>query len=495
MKISYRRLEKYSILYIYLGVCIFIGGWVRLIISVPCVGVFLYLLYKKYFKMEKSLSDYVLIKKNIIFVIILGVFVWLIASGIGGFCRQASDWHKHNAILHDLIAYNWPVKYILNDNEKVMLSYYLLFYLFPALIGKIWGFHCAEIALLIQSAVGIFFVFLHLCYFLKLNTGKKQIGVFILLVIFGGNVLFGRWFYRCSNPEDLSSSFHWFSNIVRIQYSSHIVLIRWVFSQCIIPWLVTLIILENPYKVEDFAWIGIPVFMYSCFAFVGLVPFFIILIFVELYKNKDIIKWLKRIFSLQNIYALLFVMPIFVSYIAGNVFQEKPEIVGFRLINYSENWSLYVAFCLSNFLIWSLLIWKKESNNVIFYVANIILLCLPLFWYGAWNDLCMRASIPAFFVIAIFFYRYLLHFKIQKNAHIIQLVLCLVMLFFSALPQMNELVKNARYFSLNGEYRSDNLTTLLGELVRNGRNDEVAYNYVVYHCDNRFFVKYFAKRY
>ena len=262
----------------------------RLIIAAPCAVIFLYLLYKNYFKIGEVVFDNILIRKSIVSVIVLGILAWLLASGIGGFCKQSGDWHKHNAILHDLITYNWPVRYILDNNENAMLSYYLLFYLFPAFVGKLCGFRCAEIVLFLQSALGIFLIYLHICYYLKLNTEKKQIGVFILLIIFGGNVLLGRWIYGYIHPEDLSLSFHWFSNTVRIQYSSHIVLIRWVFPQCIVPWLVTLMLLENPYKVEEFAWIGIPVFTYSCFAFVGLIPFFVILAFAQLYQNKNIIK-------------------------------------------------------------------------------------------------------------------------------------------------------------------------------------------------------------
>lgn len=493
MNLSYQRLEIYSILYIYLGVLIFILGWVRLIIAVPCAVIFLYLLYKNYFKIGEVVFDNILIRKSIVSVIVLGILAWLLASGIGGFCKQSGNWHKHNAILHDLITYNWPVRYILDNNENAMLSYYLLFYLFPAFVGKLCGFRCAEIVLFLQSALGIFLIYLHICYYLKLNTEKKQIGVFILLIIFGGNVLLGRWIYGYIHPEDLSLSFHWFSNTVRIQYSSHIVLIRWVFPQCIVPWLVTLMLLENPYKVEEFAWIGIPVFTYSCFAFVGLIPFFVILAFAQLYQNKNIIKWIRRILSAQNIYAIFLIMPIFVFYISGNIFQEKPDIVGFHFIDYSGNFGLYIIFCLSDFLIWSIFICKKELKNLIFYISNGILLCLPLFWFGTWNDLCMRASIPALFALALFFYRYILHFEIRKNIHKIQFALCTSMLFFSALPQVNELVKNARYFSVEGEYRSDNWLTLFGELVKDGTNDEVAYNYVTYNCNDSFFVKYFAK--
>lgn len=73
---------------------------------------------------------------------------------------------------------------------------------------------------------------------------------------------------------------------------------------------------------------GIPNFLYSSFAFVGLLPFYIE---IALYEN---------------------------------VFQEKPYIVDFHIINYSGNWSLYIMFCLSNFVIYSLLIWKDERKNI-----------------------------------------------------------------------------------------------------------------------------------
>lgn len=106
MKLSYRRLEMYSILYIYIGVIIFIWGWIRLAISIPCVIFFFYLLYKKYWNTEELFFDTIDIQKKIVFGVILGIFLWLIVSGIGGFCRQSGDWDKHNAILHDLITYH-----------------------------------------------------------------------------------------------------------------------------------------------------------------------------------------------------------------------------------------------------------------------------------------------------------------------------------------------------------------------------------------------------
>lgn len=492
MKISYEWLEKSLVLYIYFNVIIFVWG-LKQAIAIPIIILFFYLFSHKYKIKKDSVENYIIIEKRILLLIGIGITIWLIASGIGGFCKQAGDWHKHNAIIHDLITYDWPVIYELPEGGQGLLSYYIFSYLFPSLIGKIAGFRWAEVALLFQSIVGVFLIYLHLCYFLKAQKRHKQILILILLIFFGGLVLPGKAVYGYFRPVDLTSSFHWFSSTTRIQYSSNIVLMRWVFPQCIVPWLATILFLENPDKIEDFAWIGVPVFMYSCFAFVGLLPLYIGMAVYLLLKKRNFISWIKQIFSLQNIYALLCLFPVFFLYIAGNVFQEKPDVTSFFVIDYSENWILYIVFCISNFLIWSLVVVKKEWKNPVFYISNVVLLILPLFWYGAWNDLCMRASIPALFVIAVLFYKFILDFEIRKKRHYIQFLFCICVICVAALPQTEELYENAKFFSLHGRYRADQWGTLSGQLVRDGSNDVTAYNYVAYDCEKSFFIKYMAR--
>lgn len=68
------------------------------------------------------------------------IIIWLIASEIGSFFVQCSNWRKHNAILHDHIKYKWPVYYAEKEGSNALLSYYILYYLFPSLIEKIGGF-------------------------------------------------------------------------------------------------------------------------------------------------------------------------------------------------------------------------------------------------------------------------------------------------------------------------------------------------------------------
>lgn len=495
MRFSYHWLERAAALYIYFPLFLFVGGWLCGSIAIPLVGAFIYVFHKIYLKNRSEEENYIVIEKGVLLLILAGITVWLAASGIGGFCKQSGDWHKHNAILHDLIDYDWPVKYSLPKGDKGLLSYYILSYLFPALVGKVAGFRWAELTMLFQSIAGIFLVYLYLCRFLKIEKKRKQLFLFGLLVVFGGAVSVGKMIYGYFQPEDVSTSFHWFSNTIRIQYSSHIVLMRWVFPQAIVPWLATLLFLENPDKIEDFVWTGLPIFMYSCFSFIGLLPFYIGMAIYRLGKEKNI--WggvLKPACSVQNMYALFGLLPVFVIYIGENVFQEKPDIVSLHRIDYSGNWVLYLTFCLSNFLIWSFFLWKQERKNPVFYIANIVLLALPLFWYGAWNDLCMRACIPACFVIAVLFYKYMLNYSFSEKSGKLPIIAALSFLLAAAFPQTRELYQNARFFSVEGAYRTDSWGTLENQLVRNGTNDEVAYNYVAFDCENDFFIKYMARR-
>lgn len=51
--------------------------------------------------------------------------------------------------------------------------------------------------------------------------------------------------YKQLLPADAGSTFHWISKTMKIQYSSNIILLRWVFVQAVSAWLaVTMLLLE-----------------------------------------------------------------------------------------------------------------------------------------------------------------------------------------------------------------------------------------------------------
>lgn len=59
---------------------------------------------------------------------------------------------------------------------------------------------------------------------------------------------------------------------------------------------------------------------------------------------------------------------------------------------------------------------------------------------------------------------------------------------------IKRIISRCKIISLNGKYRSDDWGTLKGQLLRDGTNDEVAFKYVVYDCDDTFFMKYIARK-
>lgn len=376
IKISHQTLEKASALYLYFPLLLFVGGWLRSLLAVPLIAGFIYVFCKKYFK-RKEEDGFFEMDTRIFLLVLAVIALWLTASGIGGFCSQTSDWDKHNALLHDLINYDWPVIYTLPEGEQGLLSYYLLAHLFPALVGKLGGFRMAEVAMLLQSIVGVVLVYLHLCRFLKAEKKGKQVLLLVLLIIFDGAWVFGKAVYGHFFPADLSTHFHWYSKSVELQYTGNTTLMMWVFPQAIVPWLATILFLEEPDKIENYVWTGLPVFLYSCFAFVGLLPFYFGMAVYRLVGERKPVHLLKQACSLQNLYALIGILPVFVLYIAGNVLQEKPASVGLTRIDYSGRWILYLSFCFFNFLIYSLFLWKREKRNLIFYIANAVLLILP----------------------------------------------------------------------------------------------------------------------
>lgn len=160
MRLPYRWLERAAILYIYFPFFLFGGGWLRGSIAIPLFIAFAYVCYKRYFQNRSKEETDIVIDKGVFLLVLAGITVWLAASGIGGFCMQSGDWHKHNAILHDLIDYDWPVKYSLPEGNEGLLSYYIFSYLFPALVGKVAGFRWAELAMLLSQ---VFCLFICIC--------------------------------------------------------------------------------------------------------------------------------------------------------------------------------------------------------------------------------------------------------------------------------------------------------------------------------------------
>ena len=146
-------------------------------------------------------------------------------SGIGSFVYQNWDFKVRNPIYRDLCDYQWPVVYDLSKqsdavqavagSETVAFSYYLTYWLPPALVSKILGLNeqGRNLILYFYSLLGIFLVVYNLCRYFK-KTSYLILAVFIF---FSGMDVIGflcRHAYSVMNQIQWGGDFNHFSEII-----------------------------------------------------------------------------------------------------------------------------------------------------------------------------------------------------------------------------------------------------------------------------------------
>ena len=208
-----------------------------------------------------------------------------------------------------------------------------------------------------------------------------------------------------------------------------------------------------------------------------------ILVIIKIFKNKKIKEVLKEIFSLSNISIFLSLGLILLLYFWGNTFSEKPDDVGFSFVSYKNNILLYIAFIMS-FIPYSIILFKDNKKNPLFYISIIILLLLPFGRMGLWNDLVMRVSIVPIFIFMILCIKYLFNTKIQNISKLILVIFLLI----GSYSSMNELMNSFKIKENNSFYSL--------EMTANRKikiDDDLKYNYYTYDLDDNFFYKYLSR--
>ena len=147
-----RVLLPVSLFYLAVPAIIFLAGWLRWYLALPCIGLVTFPLFRSVQNTEQVLGnqgarpDDPALKLRHVVLLLLASLLLLSMSGVGGFGYQDTDWLKHNAILKDLVERPWPVVYEL-EGRDVPLVYYVAFYLPAALVGKLSGWLLANLTL------------------------------------------------------------------------------------------------------------------------------------------------------------------------------------------------------------------------------------------------------------------------------------------------------------------------------------------------------------
>ncbi|WP_206238688.1 hypothetical protein [Novosphingobium terrae] len=156
--------------------------------------------------------------------------VILLLGGEGRWFYATPDWQVRYGVLRDLAGQPWPFIYPQGDLLRLPLGIYLA----PALIGKLWGFHAAEQALLVQNTL-LLGMLLALGGALFETTRQRGIALAFFWGFSGMDVL-GQWIVGGSLRLHLES---W----AGLQFSSHITQAFWAPQHAFAGWLLALFFL------------------------------------------------------------------------------------------------------------------------------------------------------------------------------------------------------------------------------------------------------------
>lgn len=494
--------------YIYIPIVLFLFGWTKIYIAILCCMVFGYSL-KVLFNdfMNKSSDKNIQINGRVLVFVILFFLIIGYYAGWGNFVTQTDDWYKHNAVLSDLVERPWPVYYV-NGEEHSMLTYYIAQYLVPALGGKIFrSFRAAEIVNFIWAEIGLVLVYLNLIRILKIKNGYMQILSSGILIFFSGPLLLAQKLLEIIYPqlESMASVYHWLSqDEILLQYSSNYVMLRWVFPQALVIWLITLLFVEHKEFIQDYITLMLPGIIFGTLSFLGLIPIALGIAIEELVRTKYFKQWLKKVFSISNLLSLLSLGGVLGLYLYGNIISEKPDDISFRLINYDGYFAKYFIFCIIMVLAYAECILIRNLKNVLYYLVIAILVILPLFTMGKSNDLVMRCSIPALFLLMFFIVSFLHEYakeewqRIQNGngaKYSISIFVLVILLFIGSIHPMQELFDSIitdNFMTLGEEKNFGTMEVFANRSLDAG--EDVKFNYYSYDIDTNLFYNYVARK-
>lgn len=409
VKIPIELIKLFSILYISFPLIPFYSGWLKPHFGIPLL-IILFFGFYKYFK-NLDFSIILSINKFTFFSILFIVFIWVSFSGSGGMGYQFYDHVKNNTLAVELSDRKWPISYDVNG-ETLYLSHYLGFYIVSPFILGLIGYKYVQLGVFIYTLIGILLG----TFWILLIAKKVKVSSLLIFIVFGGGAAISillkqkeLFFNEIVNLIKNHSYVFWLNcwEIIPLNYLSKTDLLYWT-PQHFIPTLLGMgILLYDGLIKEDMKYT--PFFLslilfWSPMILVGIFPFFLFF----LYKSK-----FKNVFNSVNLIIALLLFLINASYILA--IDSQSLIKGFIFVSpeinhfsYLKQIGAFLYFLVFEVFIWVIPIWfilKKsmpKDEKHLFILTSLLLILIPLYRFGLWNDWCGRISTPALTVITIF---------------------------------------------------------------------------------------------
>lgn len=447
--ISYSVIKKIAYVYLFIPIAIFGIGWLdtgaALVFTLFIAGA-LAAVWKK----EQS-RDVISAGKWGWIITGLIIILWVYLSGIGGFAFQNWDHHSRNAVFHDLIRYDWPVVYHLEDGvatqfdapQSVLLSYYFGFWLPSALVGKIAGLEAGNLFLFFWAIGGIMLTIILTGRTTKLSLIKTS----LLIIFFSGMDIVGAWLFQWIPNYDYPSLWppiqhlEWWAG--SLQYSSFTTGLYWTYNQ-FVPAILVLSLFAVSEKADDAVLLLGICFFFAPIPALGLLPFVAFKFLTQLISSgaenevdRDM-KFSRTVITLENITGLV-IAGVALLFYSTNLSAQS------RTIQLSAPVVIYLIFIFLEGLLFWLLLLPVNRKNWMWYISGFILIIAPFIKVGASWDFVMRTSLPSLYILMMGCGLFLAENRASKIRPLLVLLLAL-----GALTPLYEisrsLVRTDRYF-------------------------------------------------
>lgn len=444
-------------LYLIIPYIIFIFGWTKYYISIPLI---IFLLIVLYLMIKNTISNYnKLYSINLlVFISILLIIIsFVVILGIGEIFYQSGDMRNgRNAVFRDLINFSWPIIYTKNGYGFV---YYFAHWVVPSLFGKLFGLQIGLFSLILWSSLGILIFFILMINFLNIKNNKYIIISIIIFMFF----------------SPLPS----YAGGIFIEYSSISVQIFHLFNQSIAIWIMCILFLYQK-NSSNFAFLGLSIVFYSPYGIIGILPYMLVKVFIDI-KNNKLIE-LKNIFSIENILSSISIFPILFLYLSSSDTMND----GFQILITKHYYiRLFINYMLA-FGFFMLILYKDNKTNYIFYTSIFVFIFVSMIKYSQDHNFSRTNLTAIFFLVVLiidYLYKNISTKSIKKN----------IMIFLLIIGSYNSIFYFERQLSLfieNGVI-SDN------EIGRKTFNkDTIEWNVRTITCqnmDDSIFFKYIAK--
>lgn len=417
VSLGYPEFYCCCLLFLALPVIIFCLGYLRPLIGITLALAFAGMCAISVMECLKSPDGSQLSRQDTVinmpvkFIVILAVAAVVVSlvTGVGEYVFTLQDHPYRRAILKDLVDYNWPViyDYSTQTNPEVInifrmasgeraFSYYFVYWLPAALIGKLFGFTAANVALVIWNSIGIFLGFVAMCAINKRNSYAMP----FLYVFFAGLDVLPDIVYFFTGYD----AWLWLEGWVPgISYVSNFTEHANVFNQ-IVPCFLIVALLLMSFSTRSFGLIGGLLFAYSPWAVFGLLPIIVGFVLRKEMNAGSAKKNILNILTPVNIVSAILLLVVFGSYYMSN--SGAVSFRGFTWTFYDRPlWFIpaYLLFILIEVIPISAVLYKKHGKDPVFIAIFITLCLIPLYRVSEMNDFSMRGSMPGLFILCIWF--------------------------------------------------------------------------------------------